>query len=115
MVLPQGRASHNNDMNKLIHAACLALLGAAGAPAFAAGQSADPAPAQAAPETAPATPSGSAPAATSGKAAPVAQVNVTGTRANDTDQRRLSTASKMVFGREELDRNGDVIKSWGQV
>lgn len=35
------------------------------------------------------------------------QVTVSGSRANDTDQRRLSTAGKMVFGREELDRNGD--------
>jgi iron complex outermembrane receptor protein len=96
-------------MNKLISTACLALLGAAGTPVLAAGQSLDSAPAQP-----PATPQAQkttvkpAPA-TSGKAgeAPVAQVSVTGSRANDTDQRRLSTASKMVFGREELDRNGD--------
>jgi iron complex outermembrane receptor protein len=110
MVLPYGRASYNNDMNKLIQTGWLALLGAAGAPALAAGQNTDPAPQsqpQAAPETAPAKPTRNEPAATSGKATPAAQVNVTGTRANDTDQRRLSTASKMVFGREELDRNGD--------
>lgn len=35
------------------------------------------------------------------------QVTVSGTRADDTGQRRLATASKMIFGREELDRNGD--------
>ena len=28
-------------------------------------------------------------------------------RLNETDQRRMSTASKLIFGREELDRNGD--------
>ncbi|THC39196.1 TonB-dependent siderophore receptor [Massilia sp. Mn16-1_5] len=88
-------------MNKLISAACLALLGAAAMPALAAGQNADPA-AQPAPETKPGTSTKAAPSS-----APVAQVNVTGSRANDTDQRRLSTAAKMVFGREELDRNGD--------
>ncbi len=37
----------------------------------------------------------------------VPQVTVQGSRANDTETRRLSTAAKMVFGREELDRNGD--------
>ena len=37
----------------------------------------------------------------------VPQVTVQGSRANDTESRRLSTAAKMVFGREELDRNGD--------
>ncbi len=40
-------------------------------------------------------------------AAVVPSVTVSGSRANDTDTRRLSTAAKMVFGREELDRNGD--------
>jgi iron complex outermembrane receptor protein len=96
-------------MNQLISTACLVLLGAAGTPVLAAGQSLDTAPQpQATPETQNATVK-PAPA-TSGKAgtaAPVTQVNVTGSRANDTDQRRLSTATKMVFGREELDRNGD--------
>ncbi|MFL6660467.1 MAG: TonB-dependent receptor plug domain-containing protein [Massilia sp.] len=41
------------------------------------------------------------------KPAEVQQVQVNGSRANDTDLRRNATASKMVFGREELDRNGD--------
>lgn len=35
------------------------------------------------------------------------KVTVTGGRLSDLDERRLSTASKLVFGREELDRNGD--------
>ena len=60
--------------------------------------------AQAAPDPAPAP----APLKT-GKADQkvVPQVTVQGSRANDTETRRLSTAAKMVFGREELDRNGD--------
>jgi iron complex outermembrane receptor protein len=37
----------------------------------------------------------------------VSQVSVTGSRADDTETRRVSTASKLVVGREELDRNGD--------
>lgn len=44
------------------------------------------------------------------KAAPVQQmqqVTITGGRASDMDERRNSTAGKQVFGREELDRNGD--------
>ncbi|SHH42131.1 TonB-dependent siderophore receptor [Massilia sp. CF038] len=39
--------------------------------------------------------------------APVPQITVSGARANETEQRRNATASKMIFGREELDRNGD--------
>ena len=35
------------------------------------------------------------------------KVTVTSTKLTDVDQRRLSTASKMVFGREELDLAGD--------
>jgi hypothetical protein len=35
------------------------------------------------------------------------QVTISGARADDTEARRMSTAAKMVFGREELDRNGD--------
>lgn len=35
------------------------------------------------------------------------KITVTGGRLSDMDERRLSTASKLVFGREELDRNGD--------
>ena len=92
-------------MNKLIQTACLVLLGAAGTPVLAAGQSSDPQ----TPTTPDAKTAAAKPAATSAtpKEAPVAQVSVTGSRANDIDQRRLSTASKMIFGREELDRSGD--------
>lgn len=35
------------------------------------------------------------------------QVTVSGSRGNDIDQRRNATAAKMIFGREELERNGD--------
>ena len=35
------------------------------------------------------------------------KVVVTGNRLADTEERRYSTATKMVFGREELDRYGD--------
>lgn len=38
---------------------------------------------------------------------PSSQVTITGSRGNDVDQRRMATAAKMIFGREELDRNGD--------
>ena len=92
-------------MHKLIQTACLVLLGAAGTPVLAAGQSTDPQPLTTPdPKTAAAKPAATSAAP---KEAPVAQVSVTGSRANDIDQRRLSTASKMIFGREELDRSGD--------
>jgi iron complex outermembrane receptor protein len=38
---------------------------------------------------------------------PVQQVTITNSRASDMDQRRNATAGKQVYGREELDRNGD--------
>ncbi|MES2070885.1 MAG: TonB-dependent receptor [Pseudomonadota bacterium] len=37
----------------------------------------------------------------------VQKVTITGSRQSDMDERRQSTASKIIFGREELDRNGD--------
>ncbi|HEU4777493.1 MAG TPA: TonB-dependent receptor [Telluria sp.] len=40
-------------------------------------------------------------------AAVVPEVKVNAARANETEQRRNATASKLIFGREELDRNGD--------
>jgi outer membrane receptor for ferrienterochelin and colicins len=85
-------------MSKLIPMACLALLGTAGH-AWAADPDSTPvttpAPKQAARTTAvPASPS-------------IQQVTVSGARADDTEARRISTAAKMVFGREELERNGD--------
>ncbi|MGB9110258.1 MAG: TonB-dependent receptor plug domain-containing protein, partial [Telluria sp.] len=73
-------------MKKLLQTACLGMLGAGGA-AFAQDMVKADATAQ--------------------------QVNVTGARADDTETRRLSTASKLVVGREELDRNGDT--SLGEV
>ena len=80
------------DMVKLIPLACMALLAA---PAMA--------------QVDPAAPNASSTnAATSAEApAVVPSVTVAGSRANDTQSRQLSTAAKMVFGREELDRNGD--------
>jgi iron complex outermembrane receptor protein len=102
-------------MSKLIPIACLALLGTAGGTALAAGQSEAAAPAQeGATASTPKNDANGQPQRERGqvKGKPAEekqpqQVNVTGTRANDTDQRRLSTAAKMIFGREELDRNGD--------
>jgi iron complex outermembrane receptor protein len=70
-------------MKKFLPAACLAALGAGGA---ACAQDKPAAPVQ---------------------VQEPQQVNVTGTRADDTETRRLSTASRLVYGREELDRNGD--------
>jgi iron complex outermembrane receptor protein len=75
-------------MRKLIPMACLALLGTAGH-AWASAPEQD-------------TRTGTVPAAPS-----IQQVTVSGERADDTEARRISTAAKMVFGREELERNGD--------
>jgi iron complex outermembrane receptor protein len=83
-------------MNKLIPIACLALMGTAGGQAVAGVQ----------PDPAAAPPQQNQPVKNEGDGK-ITQVIVSGSRANDTDQRRMSTASKMVFGREELDRNGD--------
>ncbi|NML60369.1 TonB-dependent receptor [Massilia sp. RP-1-19] len=84
-------------MKKIIPIACAALLN--GAAGYAVAQVTSAVAAQPAPDTAPA-----APAAAANK---LQQVTVTGSRANDTEARRNSTAGKMIFGREELDRNGD--------
>jgi outer membrane receptor for ferrienterochelin and colicins len=114
-------------MSKLIPIACLALLGSAGGSAH--GQEALPAPdssaAQAAPAQAQPAAATSADDDTDARAAgrrgrrsaqpagkpegdsKLEQVTISGSRANDIEQRRMSTASKMIFGREELDRNGD--------
>jgi iron complex outermembrane receptor protein len=87
-------------MKKFLPAACLAMLGAGGG-AFAQDQSSVPVEAR---------PAAKPDAKPDGK---VQQVNVSGTRADDTETRRLSTASTLVVGREELDRNGDT--SLGEV
>mgnify|MGYP003346985076 CR=1 FL=1 len=98
-------------MSKLIPMACLALLGTAGH-AWALSQSSDQSTASAAEATPTRTDqavtgklgarSGAVPAAPK-----IQQVTVSGARADDLDARRISTAAKMVFGREELERNGD--------
>ncbi|MEH6433536.1 TonB-dependent receptor plug domain-containing protein [Massilia sp. DD77] len=94
-------------MNTYVSLACAALLGAA-LPAGAAGQDsqapAGPQQPQRAQQNAGQNVGQSAPPAADDK---LQQVTISGSRANDIDQRRLSTASKMIFGREELDRNGD--------
>ena len=79
-------------MNKLISLACLALLGATQAHAQT-----DPATAAAAPAKPALGPDGK----------PVPQVTISGGRASDMDERRNSVAGKQIYGREELDRNGD--------
>jgi outer membrane receptor for ferrienterochelin and colicins len=82
-------------MSKLIPFACAALLGGAAS-------------AQQAPEPVPAPAAATAPvSAKPGPDGKLQQVTVSGSRANDTEVRRNSTAAKMIFGREELDRNGD--------
>ncbi|HEY1044471.1 MAG TPA: TonB-dependent receptor [Telluria sp.] len=92
-------------MNKLIPlAACIAAIFPP-AQAFAAGQATTRNPpatdsntVQAAPAPQPAA---SAPAGV------LPQVTVSATRSNENEQRQLSTAAKIIIGREELDRNGD--------
>lgn len=108
-------------MSKLLPIACLALLGASGAALAQDQAAAAPQPAQqqddkakpqdeaqraAARRRVQAQKQAAQPkdAASDGQ---MQQVTVTGSRANDTDARRISTASKLVYGREELDRNGD--------
>jgi iron complex outermembrane receptor protein len=81
-------------MSRYIPIACLALLGTAG---HALGQ-------QVAGATTTHPQPGEVASTTPGN---IQQVTVSGTRADDTESRRLSTAAKLVFGREELDRNGD--------
>jgi iron complex outermembrane receptor protein len=88
-------------MKKIVSIACVAMLGSGFAQAG--GQST---------EAGQGTPAQEGATLLQGKPAQAAgdkmqQVTISGSRANDTDQRRLSTAGKMVFGREELDRNGD--------
>ncbi|TFW29891.1 TonB-dependent receptor plug domain-containing protein [Massilia horti] len=108
-------------MSKLFPIACLALLGTGGV-AHSQDQSVTPAtPAvqeqgqdqnKAEDSSSPRRGNGrmrgnSQPAAPAQADAQIQQVTISGSRADDTESRRLSTAAKMVFGREELDRNGD--------
>lgn len=87
-------------MKKLIPLACAALLGGTASCAMAQEQQ-DLATAPPPPQAGP----GAAPADAANRK--LQQVTVTGSRADDTETRRNAIASKMVFGREELDRNGD--------
>lgn len=80
-------------MSKLIPFACLALLGAIAGEVRA--------------QTAPADTTTAGQPAVGADAKVMPQVTINGGRASDMDERRRSTAGKMVFGREELDRNGD--------
>jgi outer membrane receptor for ferrienterochelin and colicins len=80
-------------MSKLIPYACLALLGASNVYAQS--------------DTAPASVQPAAPPANGPDGKPVQQVTISGGRASDMDERRNSVAGKQVYGREELDRNGD--------
>jgi iron complex outermembrane receptor protein len=65
-----------------------------------------PSPAASAPPAA-ATPRPVPAAAAASAPANAQRIEVTGTRGSDTDQRRQSTAAKIVVGREELDKFGD--------
>lgn len=62
------------------------------------------APATSAPPAAPAPP---AEAASAPAVPALERVEITGSRTDDVEARRQSTASKIVYGREELDRQGD--------
>src|SRR5690242_15381114 len=77
-------------MSILIPIACLALLGTAG---------------QATAATDPTSPPDTKPASNVQQG--ITQIRISGARADDTEARRISTAAKLVFGREELERNGD--------
>ena len=95
-------------MSKLISAACLALLGSTVGYAHGTGQAAAPDASEAAPLAAPlAAPVAKAAPDAAAAPATLPQVTVNGSRAGDMDQRRQSTAGKQIYGREELDRNGD--------
>ncbi|MBA5604943.1 TonB-dependent receptor [Duganella sp. FT3S] len=85
-------------MSKLFPYACLALL-ATLADTAAQAQNAAPQPADAS--------ATAAQPAAGPDGHPIQQVTVSGGRASDMDERRHSTAAKQVYGREELDRNGD--------
>jgi len=87
--MPVARSHCRSPLLWRLHLLTLAL---AGAPAWA--QTAEPpAPASSAPRPAPAS--------------PAQRVEITGGRHGDVDERRESTAAKIVIGREELERFGD--------
>ena len=79
-------------------------------PPLVAAQTANaPDPRPAAPAAAASAPTArpSPPAAATSPASQGQQVQITGGRESDTDQRRQATAAKIVFGREEIERFGD--------
>jgi iron complex outermembrane receptor protein len=79
-------------------AACLGLLCASLAQPVAAQTTATPAPA---------TPPNTTEPAAAAPTPALERVEILGGRSSDTEERRQSTASKIVIGREELDRQGD--------
>ncbi len=54
-----------------------------------------------------AQPSAAAPGPAASAPVPVQQIEITGTRNNDIEERRQSTAARIVIGREEIERFGD--------
>lgn len=78
--------------------ACIAAL-----PAFGAAQAQDAQPPRPAPAASAPRPAGAA----SAPATQLERVEITGGRANETEQRRQSTAAKIIIGREEIERFGD--------
>jgi len=103
-------------MSKLISYTCLALLGAASG-AYAQTTEVQPAPTESNSPAKPAIKPASKSSNTDNKSAdkpaigpdgkPVQQVTITGGRDDDMAERRRSVAGKQIYGREELDRNGD--------
>lgn len=63
--------------------------------------------AQVAAPTAPAAAASAPPAAETPASAPSARVEITGERGSDSEQRRRSTAAKIIIGREQIDQYGD--------
>jgi outer membrane receptor for ferrienterochelin and colicins len=98
-------------LQHLLPLACIAVSATASAPLWA--QTAPAAaPARAAAAAAPASAAASSAATTPARAAPPPaaagqRVEITGGRESDADQRRQSTAAKIVIGREEIERFGD--------
>jgi outer membrane receptor for ferrienterochelin and colicins len=66
-----------------------------------------PSPPAAAPQTPPATAPPAGAASPSPPSPGVQQIQITGGRESEADQRRQSTASKIIIGRDEIDRYGD--------
>lgn len=91
---------HSSSRPRRAAFACIAVLPAVAVQAQTSGEAPRPAPAASAAAPAPSR-AASAPAAT------LERVNITGGRPSDTEERRRSTAAKIVVGREEIERFGD--------